>query len=144
MSRGNEKIDSLEENRGSSSVSTPTNVKLRSIKSRPAENQPRTDSGVSSEIQSKLICGVREDIFKFKVEGVTAQSIGSKFDQKSNPLSSNQCDSLDKDDGYLSSSRQTSTRYSSSCTDDNRPAIDTFPPVNEGIQVVQNLLMHRI
>ena len=136
MSRGKEKIDSLEANRGSSqSISTPpTYVKLRSIKSRPTEDQPRTDLGVSSEIQSKLICGVREDIIKFKVEGVTAQSIGSKFDQQSNPLSANQGDSLDKDDGYLSSSRQTSTRYSSSCTDDNRPAVETFPPVNEGIQ----------
>ena len=39
-------------------------------------------------------------------------------------MSSNQGDSLDKDDGYLSSSRQTSTRYSSSCTDDNRAAVD--------------------
>ena len=134
MSRGNEKVGSLDENRGSSSISTPTNAKLGSIKSRPAENQPRADSSVSSEIESKLICGVREGIIKFKVEGVSAQST-SKFDQ-SNPLSSNQCDSLDKDDGYLSSSRQTSTRYSSSCTDDNRPTtVDiSITPVNEGIQ----------
>jgi len=57
-----------------------------------------------------------------------------KLDQST--VSSNQGDSLDKDDGYLSSSRQTSTRYSSSCTEDNRTSIDPLSQY-EKIQGIQ-------
>ena len=65
--------------------------------------------------QPKLI-----SIDTLKLERETPRTL--KLDQST--VSSNQGDSLDKDDGYLSSSRQTSTRYSSSCTEDNRTSID--------------------
>ena len=77
---------------------------------RTEKEAAKSDRSIRST-QPKLI-----SIDTLKLERETPRTL--KLDQST--VSSNQGDSLDKDDGYLSSSRQTSTRYSSSCTEDNR------------------------
>lgn len=110
MSHVKEKTIPLEEIPAKDEVSAFSTVKCN-IK------EPSNDSKSVPENQTKLISIGQQDTLRLDKENPTL-----KIDQSAG--SSNQGDSLDKDDGYLSSSRQTSTRYSSSCTDDNKTAGD--------------------
>ena len=116
MSYNKEEIDPLEDNK----------IKLKGPKvqltpSKYVEKQSSKSSFV--ETQTKLISIGQQESLRLEVEGAPSHK-ASKLEKP--VVSSNQGDSLDKDDGYLSSSRQTSTRYSSSCTDDNKPTSDSF------------------
>ena len=102
-----------------SSEESKISIKGESVEYSPTSKRAEKEA-VKSErsirsTQPKLI-----SIDTLKLERETPRTL--KLDQST--ISSNQGDSLDKDDGYLSSSRQTSTRYSSSCTEDNRTSID--------------------
>ena len=110
---------SSEKEKAISSEESKISIKGESVEYSPASKRAEKES-VKSErsirsTQPKLI-----SIDTLKLERETPRTL--KLDQST--ISSNQGDSLDKDDGYLSSSRQTSTRYSSSCTEDNRTSID--------------------
>ena len=112
MSHDKEKRSSLQESRIS--------LKGESIEFSPTrciDGQSPRNSKAVKENQPRVISILQQDTLKLERE-----SKALKLDQSA--VSSNQGDSLDKDDGYLSSSRQTSTRYSSSCTDDNRATVD--------------------
>ena len=121
MSHGKEKEGSLRESRinfkgESVEFSPPTRV-FENLQGTKEPDSSRDRQSIK-ETQPKVIGIVQQDTLKLERENPKAL----KIDQST--VSSNQGDSLDKDDGYLSSSRQTSTRYSSSCTDDNRAAVD--------------------
>ena len=121
MSHGKEKAEALRENKinlkGESVAFSPTTCVFKDV-----QGTERTDSSKNlqsiKENQPKAISIVQQDTLKLERENTRVL----KIDQSA--VSSNQGDSLDKDDGYLSSSRQTSTRYSSSCTEDNRAPVD--------------------
>ena len=122
MSHGKEEVGSLQENK----------IGFKSVELSPTKSVPKQSSASSvvRETQAKLAGSVaQQDTLKFE----DREGIYTHRTSKQEGVSSNQGDSLDKDDGYLSSSRQTSTRYSSSCTDDNRPTVDIIP-THEKIQ----------
>ena len=121
MSHGKDKAGSLRESRtnrkGESDEFSPTTGVYKNVQETEETDSSRNIQSIK-ENQPKVISIVQQDTLKLERE--TPRAL--KIDQSA--VSSNQGDSLDKDDGYLSSSRQTSTRYSSSCTDDNRAVVD--------------------
>ena len=121
MSHGKEKAGSLRDSRvnqkGESVEFSPTTCVYKNVQETEETDSSRNIQSIK-ENPPKVISIVQQDTLKLERENTRAL----KIDQSA--VSSNQGDSLDKDDGYLSSSRQTSTRYSSSCTEDNRVAID--------------------
>ena len=121
MSHGKEKSGPLRDSRinqkGESDEFSPTTCVYKNVQETEKTDSSRHTKSIK-ENQPKVISIVQQDTLKLERENTRAL----KIDQSA--VSSNQGDSLDKDDGYLSSSRQTSTRYSSSCTEDNRAAVD--------------------